>query len=400
MKATYALTLVFALSISAFGIDRFVDPNLSSGNGTTHFNTITSAVAAAVNGDRIFIVSSTYNEPTLTLNKSLSLLSQTQGAPIVFNGNITVNGFGGMNLQILGFQLNQYSITGTSVTSGAAANRAVVTLINCKMTNMTFAQNFYQVNCIRSQMTGDTEFRFGKFVASKTHNLYVTDEPSLNLTSDKILIVADTVVNDFGFRHDDYPLVVANSVLKTVYLYTWNHSTNTTNFFRNCLFNSSYIHVALNPPRYNLDFSSNEFIGTLFFQNSTSFTNTYGQGSTGSWSTGSSAFPTVGSPGFFNWTYNGITIPCATPSGSNPLVLNRITGPAATLNGGNPNNEYYDINLTVNDRGLMGGPYSLSQFNSAANPSNGRAFIFDIDMPADLFTGQQVNITAEGYQKN
>lgn len=400
MKATYAFILIFALSISAFGIDRFVDPNLSSGNGTTHFNTITSAVAAAVNGDRIFIVSSTYNEPTLTLNKSLSLLSQTQGAPVVFNGNITVNGFGGMNLQILGFQLNQYSITGTSVTSGAAANRAVVTLINCKMTNMTFAQNFYQVNCIRSQMTGDTEFRFGKFVASKTHNLYVTDEPSLNLTSGKILIVADTVVNDFGFRHDDYPLVVANSVLKTVYLYTWNHSTNTTNFFRNCLFNSSYIHVARNPPRYNLDFSSNVFSGTTYFQNSTNSTNNYGNSSTGGWVTGSSAFPTVSTSGFFNWTYNGINLPCATPSGSDPLVLNRIVGNSTTLNAGNPNNEYYDIDLTVNDRGLMGGPYSLSQFNSAANPSNGRAFIFDIDMPADLFTGQQVNITAEGYQKN
>ena len=400
MKATYLLALGYALSINAFGIDRFVDPNLSSGNGTTHFNSISSAVAASVNGDNIFIVSGTYNEPTLTLNKSLSLLSQTQGAPVVFNGNISVSGFGGMNLQILGFQLNQYSITGASVTSGAAANRAVVTLINCKMTNMTFAQNFYQVNCIRSQMTGDTEFRFGKFVASKTHNLYVTDEPSSNLTSGKILIVADTVVNDFGFRHDDYPVFVANCLLTTMYLYAWNNNSNATNFFRNCQFNSSFLHIARFPPRYNLDFSSNVFSGTTNFQNSTNSANNYGNSSTGNWATGGSAFPTVDSPGFFNWTYNGINLPCATPSGSNPLVLNRITGPAATLNGGNPINEYYDIDLTVNDRGLMGGPYSLSQFNSAANPSNGRAYIFDIDMPADLFTGQQVNITAEGYQKN
>jgi len=403
MKATYLLALGYALSINAFGIDRFVDPNLSSGNGTTHFNTISSAVAASVNGDNIFIVSGTYNEPTLILNKSLSLLSQTQGAPVVFNGNITVSGFGGMNLQILGFQLNQYSITGTSVTSGAAANRAVVSLINCKMTNMTFAQNFYQVNCIRSQMTGGTEFRFGKFIASKTDNLYITDEALINQTNAKILVVADTILNRFELRNDDYPITVANCLLKDLLCFKWNHHQSTTNFIQNCQFGSSYILLGLNAPRYNFEFSSNTFSNVPNFLAGISWGSACQyDGSDGGavWSTSSSLFPQVGTSGFFNWTYNGVTIPSPTPSGSNPLVLNRINGPAATLNGGNPNNNYYDIDLTVNDRGLMGGPYSLSQFNSAANPSNGRAFIFDIDMPSDLFTGQQVNITAEGYQKN
>lgn len=400
MKLLSALSFGLLLTVNAFGIDRFVDPNLSSGNGTTHFNTITSAVAAAANGDNIFIVSGTYNEPTLNLNKSLTLLSQVQGTPVTFNGNITVSGFGGMNLQLIGFRLNQYSITGNSVTSGSATNRATVTLINCKMTNMTFAQNYYLVNCIRSQMTGNTEFRFGKFVASKTNNLDISDEPLSNQTNSQLFLVADTIVNNFSFRHNDYPVFVANCVLKAIYFYEWNHSASTTNSFRNCEFQSGFVHITRNPPLYNFEFSSNVFNGTTNFLGSTSSSYNYGQTNSGSWSTSNATFPTVTTPGFFTWTYNGINLPCATPTGSNPLVLNRITGPSTTLNSGNPNNDYYDIDLTVNDRGLFGGPYSLNNFNNVANPSNGRAYIFNIDMPTDLFTGQQVNINAEGYQKN
>jgi hypothetical protein len=402
MKSTITLALGILFSINALGTDRFVDPNLSSGNGTTHFNTISSAVAAAVNGDNIFIVSATYNEPALTLNKSLTLLSQTQGSPVTFNGNIIVAGFGGMNLQLIGFRLNQYSITGNAVSSGSVTNRATVTLINCKMTNMTFAQNFYQVNCLRSQMTGDSQIRFGKFIASKTNNLYITDEALSNqATTSKILVVADTVTNEFNIQHNDYPVYIANCLLSKLYFFYWNTHSSNTNFIRNCQFQSAQIQVNRNAPGYNFEFSSNVFSGTTNFMNNTnSWQTDYGQAYVGPFSTTAAAFPTVSTSGFFNWTYNGINLPCATPSGSDPLVLNRIVGNSTTLNAGNPNNDYYDIDLTVNDRGLMGGPYSLNQFNSAANPSNGRAFIFDIDMPADLFTGQQVNITAEGYQKN
>ncbi len=60
MKNLLFITLLVS-SMNALAIDRFVDPNLSSGNGTTLFTTITSAVSASINGDRILIVSGTYN---------------------------------------------------------------------------------------------------------------------------------------------------------------------------------------------------------------------------------------------------------------------------------------------------------------------------------------------------
>ena len=97
------LTLLTATSI--FATDRFVDPNLSAGNGTTLFTSISSAVNAAVNGDRIIIASTTYNEPELTISKSLQMMPQTSGTTINFNANISISGFVGMKLEITGFNL-------------------------------------------------------------------------------------------------------------------------------------------------------------------------------------------------------------------------------------------------------------------------------------------------------
>ena len=89
------------------------------------------------------------------------------------------------------------------------------------------------------------------------------------------------------------------------------------------------------------------------------------------------------------------------PSGGDPLVLTKIIGPVGTtIDAGNPNHDYYDIDLTINDRGRTGGPYSILNYSPSINPSNGKAFIFDLEMPTDLFPGQQVDINAKGYHKN
>ena len=90
--------LLLSIAFQSFAIDRFVDPNLSAGNGTTLFTNITSAINAAVNGDRIIVASNTYNEAALTIGKSLQIMPQTPGTTINYNANITIAGFPGMKL--------------------------------------------------------------------------------------------------------------------------------------------------------------------------------------------------------------------------------------------------------------------------------------------------------------
>lgn len=403
----------FLLSIHVFAIDRFVDPNLSTGNGTTLFTTISSAVGAAVNGDRILIVPGTYNEPTLTISKSLTLLSQTLGSRVNYNGNFTIAGFPGMKLEILGFDLGIYSITANKITGGSGSSRAKVSVVDSKMTNLTIDQDFYELNCARTRILSKVTFRFGNFIISRADLLYLNDESGKNLSGQKNLIAADTIDSRIELRNDDFPVIVANNILGDLFFWKWNNELTNTNFIRNNKFvNDIKLIVADEAPSYNIEFSSNEFIGIVNFPIN-NFSCTYsprpslydGYECTTCgceiYSKVSSNFPRVKVKGFFKWTYNGIDLPCAIPSSSDPLVLTKIIGQTGTnINTGNPNHDYYDIDLTINDRGITGGPYSVLNYNPTINPSNGKAFIFDIEMPTDIYSGQKVDIKAKGYHKN
>ncbi len=433
-KILFILALFAVTSVSA--IDRFVDPNLGSGNGTTLFTTVTSAVNASVNGDRILIVAGTYNEPTLTLNKSLVIIPQVAGTYVNYNGNISIAGFPGMNLSILGFRLGIYSVMANAITGGSASNRATVNIVDSRMTNLTIDQDYYELNAIRCSNSGTATFRFGSLIASKCDVLFVNDEPNSNLLSNRILIVNDTIITKAQISNDDFPLVFSNNLLKKMYYLKWNTNANISNRISNNQFqNNTFLLIAKNPPYYNLVFSSNYFEGNVSFLrwNKCCWDSNacieplacnWGQGicwglamncsvasciqeqsleidGTGSFSTTVSVFPTPTSTGFFQWTYNGIDLPCTIPSGSQPLVLTKTIGTIGTnVNTGNPNHEYYDIDLTINDRGRTGGPYSILNYNPTFNPSNGKAYVFDLEIPADLFPGQQIDIKAKGYHRN
>jgi len=416
-KIFFIFLLLYAGNL--YAIDRYVNPNLSSGNGTTLFNTITSAVNASVNGDRILIVAGTYNEPALTLNKSLTLLSQTAGSIINYNGNIIIAGFPNMKLEILGFNLGVYSLTCNAISGGSHSNRSKLSIIDSRFTNLSVDQDYYELNCVRSTISATTTFRYGNFVISKTNDLFVLDEPSINQTGAKILIIGDTVLNLLEIRNDDFPILIANNNLLNLHFFRWNHLSANTNYIRNNNFNlNAQLLMGANPPSYNFEFSSNLFIGSVTFSSNTPCGNAgvYGftvyrcspEGcggchcctSTG-FSSAFSLFPQPSTPGFFKWTFNGIDLPSTAPSGGNPLVLTKIIGPIGTpIDAGNPNHDYYDIDLTINDRGVTGGPYSIVNYNPSINPSNGKAYIFDLEMPSDLFPGQQVDIKAKGYHRN
>jgi hypothetical protein len=405
-----------ALSTSLLAIDRYVDPALGSGNGTQYFNTITSAVAAAVDGDRILIVSGNYAEPTLVLNKSLTLLSQNAGGSINFNGNITIAGVPNMKLQILGFKLGVYSFTGNAITNGSATTRAKVSLIECDAAAITLDQNYYEANLMRCVTSGNITIRYGNVVSSKMTSLYVNDEPLTNQNG-RILIANDTVTNRINFLHDDYAMNIYNSLLTNLYLWAWNHSAAYTNKILNNEFAAScYLFIPYaGVPGYNFDFSNNLFNGAINFYaggdpgSTPSWNGSCGNSQwdyatnyecLGYWSSTGSSFPNPGVSGFFKWTYNGVDLPVTPPTGTQPLVFTEVVGETGTTNTGNPNHEYYDIDLTVNDRGRAGGPYSVLNYNPIANPGNGKAFIFDLEIPADLFPGQAIDIKAKGYHKN
>lgn len=447
------ITLIALLFVTTnYATDRLVDPTLSSGNGTTIFTTITAAINAAVNGDRIIIASNTYNEAALTIGKSLQIMPQTPGTTINFNANITIAGFAGMKLEITGINLGIYSFNSNSIASGTISNRSKISIINCSSEYLKFDNDFYQVNFIDNQITNGIIFRNGNVIKNITKQISLLDELQENPnTLERNLIIANQVDFLISIYNNDYPILIANNRLRDLSFRRWNANVNLKNYIINneftdsCTLNISITDV----PRYNIIFSSNKFINgfvTASYGNCGSgsmYQLSYNADTTGptidmmnydmwmpSWgwccngpngwyyingrnnptrppnfgchgwiSLGSNNFPNVNVPGFFEFSYNGLQPTFINPTSGSPLNLTIIAGPTNDIDGGNPNHSFYDIDITINDRGVNGGPYSQLNYN-AANPNNSKAFIYDLDMPTDLFPTQTVDIKAKGYHKN
>ncbi|MBU3680435.1 MAG: hypothetical protein FGM16_00680 [Flavobacterium sp.] len=423
------LTLFTATNI--FATDRYVDPNLSSGNGTTLFTTITSAVAAAVGGDRIIVSSNTYNEPTLTINKSLKIIPQISGSVINLNADINIVGLSGMKLELIGINLGIYSISTSPISSGSNTNRAKVSIINCSTASIGFNNDYYELNLIKTNVTSDVNFRFGNIVSSSMLNCFLWDEDSIDVNgSIKNFIVGNSIGNNTFIYNDNYKFILANNTLKNLFISKWVLNSNLTNYIENNEFNSNcklyfasvtllaqcgadescYFSSGAGNLIYNFKFVNNKFLGNILCarrNTSLVWPNAFGcllYGSSytavtqeATYSTQATDTPNVYANGFFDWSYNGV----GNLQGLNgSLVYTNIAGPSNDIDGGNPNHDYYDIDLTINDRGINGGPYSQLNYNPTSNPNNSKAFIFDLEMPTDLFPTQTVNIKAKGYHKN
>jgi hypothetical protein len=416
--------LLLSIAFQSFAIDRFVNPNLSAGNGTTLFTNITSAINAAVNGDRIIVTSGTYNEAAITIGKSLQIMPQTPGTTINFNANITIAGFPGMKLEITGFNLGIYSISSSVIQNGNFNNRANINIIDCTLVNIDNNTNYYNCNLISNTITGNATLRYGNIIKNTIINdciIYKEDVLNQSLT-EKILITNNNISNRLIYFNDSYRFFIANNTLFDLIIKRWNPNVTLSNkILNNNFIDGSKINVSrTNVPYYNIIFSSNKFLGSVSFYsftwpqyntNGAQFSNYdsdifYNDCGQIGWSTfcgytlgGSNLFPNPIFPGYFQWTYNGVDFTSPTPTSGQPLVLTKIVGPTNEIDGGNPNHDYYDIDLTINDRGINGGPYSQFNYN-AANPNNSKAFIFDLDMPSDLFPNQNVQIKSKGYHKN
>ncbi|WP_353089220.1 hypothetical protein [Flavobacterium sp.] len=262
MKNIFTLLTLFSFT-SIFAIDRFVDPNLSSGNGTTLFTTITSAVNAAVNGDRIIVASNTYNEASLTIGKSLQIMPQTPGAIINFNANITIAGFPGMKLTIMGFNLGIYSYSSSGISNGSYTNRAKVSIIDSSSSYIDVNNEYYEANFINNNVTKGIAFRFGNVIKNTTASIVLLDENQDNLnTNSKNFISNNNVSFLIGVYNNDYPFIISNNTLRDISIRRWNALLTLKNRIINNQFNNdSTVHFSnTGVPGYNIVFSNNKFV--------------------------------------------------------------------------------------------------------------------------------------------
>ena len=74
------------------------------------------------------------------------------------------------------------------------------------------------------------------------------------------------------------------------------------------------------------------------------------------------------------------------------LYFNNSSSSTAATDEGHPGIRYFDINMTRNDIGTDGGPYS---WNNYWGSSTGKGVVYDLDMPFEYWTGQSATINAK-----
>lgn len=354
-----------------------------------------------------------------------------------------VGGGARFGLTMLNSQTTTLNVTGSGNTT--EGNRCELHIVDCNLNgNLEANHDGWDLALIRSSVGGSTVYRFGDVVMSTMPRLILNDEGGSNTSENRHAIIQNTISDYLEIRNDNCAFRVANNSLKNLHLLKWNVGADRNDILNNEYASDTHIHMPWNPPSWNLRFNNNVFSGTPSFVRWATelsyWDNTWGSwcdtddgGGCGtstdpgnqSWdgevayygsnslrdcnqqncnydgyditdiySTSNAAFPNPDIAGFFEWNHNSHGLPNPSVNANDPLVYTEVGNGGENVNGGSPEHEYYDLDLTVNDRGRAGGPWGTANF-----PIDGKSFVFDLDIPADLFPGQEIDIKAKAYQR-
>jgi hypothetical protein len=432
------------------------------------YSTIVAALTAAANNDTIVV----YDKPSgqqwtedLTIDKNLTFMHPTQGTRFKAPGNITIVPKAGMDLYMIGWNLDSKSITATSTDATAtSSNRAKITIGDCQnVSNINLNVDWIDARLFYNQtnITGNFTFRHGMAIANVlSGGIEVMQESTTASQNDSILVVgnkanwcyidtkeAGVVANNYfnnNVKNAALTLVNHNAAANAIFSIVNNTLINsitavaTAGYIGNCGYNCQTIQVTTAVPHGFFNgqsvtlsgWSNGYFNGTFGISNVTANTFTFNRdcgvggncnGTNGSGSGGSVDGPVIlqfsglrlqnsgignvrilnnliynasasgASYGVYNTSTSGqplishnyinlsggsagqassvgfnnelnYTSNSANAYGSIDTWGRASSGNTNLINKGNYLGEYYDIDLTRNDIGTYGGPYSIDNY--------------------------------------
>lgn len=405
MHLRYLIFILFLIPLTNLkAVDRIVQESGPSGT----YASITLAVNAASDGDRIIIVNRSGGLPwqeNVTVTKSLTFLPAVDGTRFLVLGHFSINpSTAGKHIRIIGMENLSGNIRST--VAAPAGVRTKIEIAGCDILgDINFDRDFLDVLVASNTLSGNVTIRFGNVYGNDMEDGYIT-------------------VNQDGIPSNDVVDIIGNKA----YQIAWD---NTSQFFRiannyvrhdpagsgsalfieevknsavkiNVIENNS---VQISPTSccvytmYGLRFNSinapNAQINVV--------NNAFGE-STGNTSYGIRAISTTAN---IFASYNHISSAYSTElsgitnNGTNVTNLNVViaanglpTGSGIT-DGGHPGKAYTDHDLSRNDPGCFGGSFNIDNYYPLAiGPKT-----FHVEAPRSLFQGATLNVTSDGYDR-
>lgn len=416
MKKIYLILFSLMIGVNLKAADLYV--NSSGATGT--YSSLTAAVQAANDGDRIIISTLMNLVENVTINKSVTVTSASAGNTFTLNGTMTIEAVANKEIRIIGGDISALAFSsGTATDTNACKLYLVDSQVNTDISANIYGLSFNMLYCEDDDL--DVDFKFGSLIGSKLSSFDLNSGAG-TAQNDTTYILANKFTSECNINNQDHNYFVANNFfyMTTIQLkinYTkpsnsgWNNILNNT-FIRS---NSSY-----NNYGNNLIFDNNQDYSNINIYNNY-FSHIYGTsieyrmkhiGSSALYT--SSYYPIVQYNVFvsnsnYYYSYGGVHWDNSLNSTNYNNYLEsysgytysttdgKITVGANAINKGNPSIQYYDIDMTRNDLGTYGGPYTWENYHDTT--SNGRGRVFNLDMPFEIWMGQTPTIKADAVHK-
>lgn len=408
MKTKYLLCAL--LCIMSLGKIKATDLYVRDLGAGGAYSTISEAITAANDGDRIIIRPKTGNVPyleNLTINKSLTLASEINFSKYYVQGTISIVPAVNRVVTINNMYAFQSSIATSIVT--LSGGRATVNIINCTVDQNIDLDNSKNVTANVSQSScSNLYFVHGKITANTIETIKLTDDAAPLATTD-VQIIANALyyngpsLNSIAIATTSYPLKIYNNDCTIFYqnytiilpvLEISSIKTGSTNLIHNNRFVSNH-----NDPSYvrnTINISAST--GIINISN-----NIIRNPTVNYYEINASSAPTViannnlCSAGPFN--SNGVDI-ANNNFYDNVYSINLSTGTAtgAVVNAGLSDEEYQDLDLTINDIGPLGGSNSWMNY-WPSNAGNKPRVVF-LNTPRRVYQGTTtIQAEATGISK-
>jgi hypothetical protein len=450
---TFISCFFLLFSSSFYATDLVVN---SSGQSGTYTTLSAALTAAASSGDRILIPSTITLIEDITINKSIDIMPLTADNYFYLEGDINITSNAGLEIRILGMNFSGDLVCSSGTAS--ETNRCHLYFIDCNVTDPGTSElsaeqiglAFHVLYCYMPDI--NINLKFGEIIASHLNNFRVsyTDNNNYNDTVRIIANIFESQSSNFYttssgnynrvfsiYDNLSHYFLIANNFFKynipgfsngKLTITASNSSSNGNNeIINNTICNSPgtasntpngsclIIDNTSPYPRNNINIFNNIFLSGNYYS-----TNSYVIGNRAN---AISSLPFVKYNLFsrslgvssFNFTNLNDTWPVQSMDASyastflidanNYIVSSSLYDNTAYIdnnsgkgingvlsNTGKNESSSYDLDMTRNDLGTYGGPYSMENYWDST--ATGKARIYNLDMPFEIWSGQTPTIKA------
>lgn len=412
MKTKYLFyALVCMISVGQIKAADLYVRDLGAGGA---YSTISEAITAASDGDRIIIRPKTSNVPyleNLTINKSLTFASEINFTKYYVQGNISIVPAINRVVTINNMYAFQSPIATTSVT--LSGGRATVNLINCNvdedinLSSKNVTANVFQSSCRY------LSFVHGKIIANSIQTLNLINDATPLATSD-IQIIANNInytgtsYGTMNLSTTSYPLKIynndcsVNSVAATISpirnkpnLIISSIKTGSTNLIQNNRFRQSNTN-----PEYAGNVIDLGASGSAIMNIANNILITPSTYIFAEHIYAYSSLTVIASNNLFTETikFDGVDISSGNINGVYTMNLTTGVSSGAIINAGINDDEYQDLDLTRNDIGPLGG--SNSWMNYWPSNAGNKPRVMFLNTPRKVYSGTTtIQAEATGISK-